>query len=109
MTYTILGYCKRTGQVGVGITTYSLNVGALCSRVEAGVGAISSQAFVNLDLRALGINLLRQGYPSNQIIEIMKSSDPNINFRQLLVLDSQGRGAGFTGVQTRQWTGIKLV
>jgi uncharacterized Ntn-hydrolase superfamily protein len=37
----------------------------------------------------------------------MKAADPQIGFRQLMVLDAPGRGAGFTGSRTRPWTGHK--
>ena len=107
MTFTLLGHCSRTGQVGIGVATYSLVVGALCPALQGGVGAISSQAFVNFELRALGLNLLKQGHPAEQTLALMKQADPQIEFRQLMVLDSFGRGAGFTGAHTRPWTGHK--
>lgn len=108
MTYTILGHCERTGQIGIGIATYSLVVGALCTAIDGTSGAISSQSFVNPELRGLGLNLLRQGHPAPQAVELMRGADPQIEFRQLLVLDRLGRGAGFTGARTRPWTGHKV-
>lgn len=107
MTFTLLGHCARTGQVGIGVATYSLVVGMLCPAIRGGVGAISSQAFVNFELRALGLNLLAQGHPAEQTLALMKQADPQIEFRQLMVLDSFGRAAGFTGNKTRPWTGHK--
>ena len=108
MTFTLLGHCERTGQVGIGVATYSLVVGALCPAIKGGVGVISSQAFVNFELRTLGLNLLRQGHPAAQAIKLMKAADPQVEFRQLMVLDAFGRGAGFTGSRTRPWTGHKV-
>lgn len=108
MTFTILGYCKRTGQVGIGVATYSLVVGALCPAIKGGVGVISSQAFVNFELRSLGLNLLGQGHPAAHALAIMKDADPQVAFRQLMVLDAFGRGAAFTGSRTRPWTGHKV-
>ena len=40
MTYTIVGRCARTGQLGVGITTYSLAVGGYCPAIRAGLAAV---------------------------------------------------------------------
>lgn len=108
MTFTILGHCARTGQVGVGITSYSLVVGALCPAVDGDAGVVSSQAFVNPELRGLGLNLLRQGHPAAQALQLAHAADPLIEFRQLLVLDRNGRGAGFTGSRTRPWAGHKV-
>ncbi len=107
MTFTILGHCERTGRVGIGVATYSLVVGSLCPAIEGGAGVISSQAFVNFELRTLGLNLLKQGHPAAQALELMKAADPQVEFRQLMVLDARGRGAGFTGSRTRPWTGHK--
>jgi uncharacterized Ntn-hydrolase superfamily protein len=108
MTYTILGQCGRTGQVGIGIATYSLVVGALCPAIDGTAGVVSSQSFVNPELRGLGLNLLRQGHPATQALELMQGADPQIEFRQVLVLDRNGRGAAFTGARTRPWTGHRV-
>lgn len=107
MTFTLVGRCDRTGQIGLGVATYSLVVGALCPALMGGVGAISSQAFVNFELRTLGLNLLKQGHPADQVLTLLKAADPQIEYRQLMVLDSYGRSAGFTGARTRPWTGHK--
>lgn len=107
MTFTLIGRCERTGQIGLGVATYSLVVGSLCPALVGSVGAISSQAFVNFELRTLGLNLLKQGHPAEQVLTLMKAADPQIEYRQLMVLDGYGRSAGFTGTRTRSWTGHK--
>ena len=43
-----------------------LVVGMLCPAIRGGVGAISSQAFVNFGLRTLGLNLLAQTIRQNR-------------------------------------------
>ncbi len=107
MTYTILGFCERSGQVGIGVATYSLVVGALCPAIAANAGVIASQAFVNPEFRTLGLSLLRQAWPAEQVLGALKTADPNIDFRQVLVLDTMGRGAAHTGGRTRPWSGHK--
>ena len=37
----------------------------------------------------------------------LKAADPQIEFRQIGVVDAYGRGAAFTGSSTRPWTGHK--
>jgi uncharacterized Ntn-hydrolase superfamily protein len=108
MTYTILGHCPRTGQVGIGVATFSLVVGQLCPAIDGVAGVISSQANVNLELRTLGLNLLKQGHPAEHTLALMKQADPNIEWRQLMVVDAFGRSAGFTGSKTNPWTGHKV-
>lgn len=105
MTYTILGWCEQTGRLGVGIATYSLGVGGLCPAVVSGAGALTSQAFVNPELRVLGARLLSAGHPAGQTLAMLRDADPLSEYRQLAVLDAEGRGAAHTGSRTRPWTG----
>ena len=49
MTYTIIGRCPRTRQLGVGIATFSLAIGGYCPYVKADLGAVSSQASADPD------------------------------------------------------------
>jgi uncharacterized Ntn-hydrolase superfamily protein len=44
MTFTVVARSPRSGQVGIGIATYSRVVGSLCPAIEGGVGVTSSQA-----------------------------------------------------------------
>jgi uncharacterized Ntn-hydrolase superfamily protein len=108
MTYTILGYCSRSGALGLGIATYSLAAGGLCPAIRSNTGVITSQAFVNPELRGLGATLLVNGFPAGQVLEQLKAADPNIDYRQVGVLDRLGRGAAFTGTKTRPWTGHRI-
>ena len=49
MTFSIVGRCARTGQLGVAISSSSIAVGARCPWLQAGVGAVSTQ---NITLRS---------------------------------------------------------
>jgi uncharacterized Ntn-hydrolase superfamily protein len=105
MTYTLIGRCGRTGMLGVGIATYSLAVGGLCPVVVSGVGAMTSQAFVNPALKTLGAQLLRAGHPAAQVLEMLRGVDPHFDFRQVAVLDRRGDVACHTGTRCRDWAG----
>lgn len=105
MTYTLLGRCGRTGALGVGIATYSLAVGGLCPVVISGVGALTSQAFVNPTLKSLGARMLRAGHPAPQVLEMLRGADPQFDFRQVAVLDRRGDAACHTGPRCRDWAG----
>jgi uncharacterized Ntn-hydrolase superfamily protein len=105
MTYTILARSTETGEIGIAIATYSLAVGSLCPALAGGVGALSSQAFVNPILRRKGLDCLREGRSAKETLAALMTMDPQIEFRQLLVLDNKGAAAGFSGPRTRPWTG----
>ena len=105
MTYTIIGRCSRTGQLGIGITTWSLGVGGYCPFVKANVGALSSQAAANPRLGRLGMQLLEAGYSPPEVIEELRGLDSHFEHRQIGIVDKYGNPAVHTGVDTRLWTG----
>ena len=105
MTYTIIGRCTRTGQLGIGITTWSLGVGGYCPFVKASVGSLSSQAAANPRLGRLGMELLDRGYSPSEVIEELRGSDSHFEHRQIGIVDKDGNSAAHTGAETRLWTG----
>src|SRR5690606_15228188 len=59
----------------------------------------------NPELRVLGARLLAAGHPAGQTLAMLKDADPLSEYRQLAVLDAEGRGAAYTGGRTRPWAG----
>lgn len=108
MTYTIVGHCQRTGQFGIGVTTFNLAVGGLATGIRTGVGVIASQAFVNLGFRAFGINLLASGDSVAHALATMLASDPYADYRQVLMVDRRGECAGHTGGRARRWASHRI-
>ena len=47
MTWSILARDPQTGELGVAVATRFFAVGAVCPRVEGGIGAVATQALVN--------------------------------------------------------------
>lgn len=105
MTFTIVGRCGRTGALGVGVATYSLGVGGKAPFVISGIGAIATQAFVNPTFKALGSRLLKLGHPAAQVLDLLKSSDPHIEYRQVAIVDRWGGAVCYTGRNARDWKG----
>ena len=56
MTFSIAGYCERTGMFGVAITTSSISVGSRCPHARAGVGAVATQNITDPNLANLVLN-----------------------------------------------------
>ena len=108
MTYTLLAKCPRTGALGIGIATYSLAVGSKCPAIAAGVGAITTQAFVNPTFKALGLNLLKTGHPAQQVLELLKGADAEFEYRQVGIIDRWGNIACHTGKNIRGWSGHRI-
>ena len=108
MTYTLLARCPRTGALGVGIATYSLAVGSKCPAIASGVGAMTTQAFVNPTLKVLGLRLLGLGHPAAQVLELLRAADGDFEFRQVALVDRSGHVACHTGSRTRPWAGHRI-
>ncbi len=98
MTFSIVGRCTRTGQLGIAISSSSIAVGARCPWVRSGVGAVASQ---NVTLPALGPRILdRLEQPDMEPAAAMEqalATDDWRQYRQVTVVDAQGRTAFFSG------------
>src|SRR5262245_55579982 len=105
MTFSIAAWDEVTGMAGVAILTKFFGVGSLAPFARAGVGAISTQAFVNPTFGPRGLDLLAQGLAVEDVVNILLKSDEGREHRQLHMVDSQGRTAAFTGAETVTWAG----
>lgn len=105
MTFTLLARCPKTGQVGIGIATYSITVGLYCNGLRGNTGATMTQAFVNQGNNPLALRLLAQGYAPDHVMAELKANDPNHEFRQIAVIDRLGRLAAYSGPKNRGWAG----
>ncbi|MFZ5781687.1 MAG: DUF1028 domain-containing protein [Pseudomonadota bacterium] len=108
MTFTIVARCPKSGQVGIGIATYSICVGYYCDGLRANVGATMSQAFVNQGNNALALRLLRQGFSPDHVVRELQTNDPDFAYRQIAVIDREGRAAAYSGPKTRAYSGHKV-
>ncbi|MFI8748302.1 DUF1028 domain-containing protein [Pseudomonas sp. NPDC077186] len=99
MTFSIVGRCSDTGQLGIAISSSSIAVGARCPWLRAGVGAVASQ---NVTLPALGpqvLDLLEAGHEPAAALDRALARNGYSQYRQVAVLDGQGRSALFSGSQ----------
>jgi uncharacterized Ntn-hydrolase superfamily protein len=104
-TFSIVGHCPRTNMVGVGVASKYLAVGAVCSHTQAGVGAVSTQAYGNPYLGIDSLALLKQGLNAQQTLAQVLKQDPGREKRQLLMVNHRGEAAAFTGSLASPWHG----
>ncbi|WPO97979.1 DUF1028 domain-containing protein [Pseudomonas sp. HR96] len=100
MTFSIVGRCATTGQLGIAISSSSIAVGARCPWLQPGVGAVATQ---NITLPALGPAVLEQleaGVAPSAALEKALAGHDFSQFRQLTAIDHLGRTAHFSGSQT---------
>lgn len=97
MTFSIVGRCAETGQLGIAISSSSIAVGARCPWVRGGVGAVATQ---NITLPALGpeiLDLLEAGESAAAALDKALTRHGYSQYRQVAVIDQHGATALFTG------------
>lgn len=100
MTFSITGRCAKTGQLGIAISSSSIAIGARCPWVQTGVGAVSTQ---NVTLPALGPRVLARlaaGEAPQAALDAALAEDTWSRYRQVAVVDAQGRVAHFSGAES---------
>ncbi|WP_291297332.1 DUF1028 domain-containing protein [Elioraea sp.] len=105
MTWSILARDPLSGTLGVAVATRFFAVGALCPHVEGGVAALSTQALMNPMYAAEGLAALRQGAAAPEVVAALTSADAGRAFRQLHILDAEGRIGQHTGGECVAWAG----
>jgi len=80
-------------------------VGTRVPHIEAGVGAIATQAKTNIFYGTNGLKLLKAGFSPQAALETMLKEDPDRESRQVIMIDGEGTTAAFTGKETISWKG----
>jgi uncharacterized Ntn-hydrolase superfamily protein len=99
MTYSIAARDPLTGRYGVAVQSHAYTVGPIVPWLEAGVGAIATQAFVNIGFGPIGLEMLRNGWSAEKVIAALVAGDETPEQRQIGVVDTKGRAAAYTGSQ----------
>lgn len=99
MTFSLILRDPETGEFGSAISSSSPAVAARCVNLADGVGGAHSQNVTDPRLGPALINELRSGSSAaDALAAVVSAADPEtIDYRQLLVLDSQGRAAVHSG------------
>ena len=97
MTFSLVGMCRRTGMLGAAVTTSSIGVGSRCPYARAGAGAVLTQHRTDPTLGPAGLDLLEAGRSAQETVDALADGNPTIGWRQLAVIDSEGRTAFFHG------------
>ncbi|MBP0493729.1 DUF1028 domain-containing protein [Pararoseomonas indoligenes] len=101
MTFSLLGRCARTGQIGAAGATSDLAVGARIQHVAPGIGAVLTQHRTDPRLGPRGLALLRSGCGAAETVAALVASTPHADWRQLAALDATGRSAHHHGARVK--------
>lgn len=105
MTFSIVARCPRTGQLGVAVSTAVPAVGAMCPFARAGVGAVSTQSWVNPYLALGALDRIATGASAQQALDAVLATDDARHLRQIGVVDASGRAAAWSGESCTGWYG----
>jgi uncharacterized Ntn-hydrolase superfamily protein len=111
-TFSVLGYDPETGEVGGAVQSRVFSVGNGVLWAEAGVGAVATQAIVDVSYGPQSLALLREGLEPDDIVRRVWEEDPDPRpenwskqGRQFAVMNAEGEFAVFTGPQAPEWSG----
>ncbi len=105
MTFSIAAFDPANGDLGVAVQSKFPNVGVSIPFAKAGVGAIATQSYCNTGYGPRGLALLENGASPQQAVDILTGGDEQRDYRQVAVINAQGRAAAFTGAHCFDWAG----
>lgn len=104
-TYSIVARDPETGEMAVGVQSHWFSVGTAVPWAEAGVGAVATQSFVNISFGTRGLSLLKAGMSPQQALDSLLATDEGREYRQVAIIDKEGRAAAFTGAKCIKYAG----
>ncbi|MET3921422.1 DUF1028 domain-containing protein [Arthrobacter sp. UYEF20] len=99
MTFSIAATDGR-GRFGLAVSSSSPAVAARCAHLRDGVGAVSSQNITDPRLGGALLDRLEAGFSAQEALDAVVREVPEVDYRQLVVLDSKGASAVFSGAHT---------
>jgi uncharacterized Ntn-hydrolase superfamily protein len=104
-TFSIIARDPGTGEMGMGVQSKAFGAGNRAVAVKGGVAAIAHQASANPMYATIGFELLAAGMTPQDALDFMLRADEGRDRRQVVILDMQGRSAGWSGSGTSDWKG----
>ena len=97
MTYSIVARDPETGELGVAVQSRAFNTGAVVPWGAPGVGVVATQSYTETSYGPLGLDLLRAGKTPEEALTELVSADKDAGYRQVAILDAEGRVAVHVG------------
>jgi uncharacterized Ntn-hydrolase superfamily protein len=106
-TFSIVAYDPDKKEWGVAVASKYLAVGSAVPFAKAGVGAVATQSFVNVELGPRGLELMAEGKSAEEALKVLLEEDKGKDARQLGLIDAQGKAATYSGPKCMAWAGGK--
>ena len=105
MTFSIVARSDDGESWGVAVASKFLAVGSVVPAAAAGVGAVATQAWVNVAYKAAALAHLAEGATAAVALQRLLDEDDGGDHRQVGIVDVDGRAASHTGASCLQWAG----
>lgn len=106
-TFSIVAFDPETNEWGIAVASKYLAVGSAVSWAKAGVGAVATQASVNVLLGNAALELMGKGKNAKETLDELIKADSGREIRQIGVIDKNGMTANYTGAKCNPWAGAK--
>lgn len=93
-TYSIIARDPATGAFGAAVQSHWFAVGTMCLWGESGIGAVTTQAFVDPSYGKLGLELMRAGKSAPDALRGLLAADEFRETRQVAMIDAMGARRG---------------
>lgn len=106
-TFSIVAIDPQTGEMGVAVASRYFSVGSVVPWAMADVGAVATQANVNVGYGQQALDLLRQGMTAQEALKKIMADDKfeGKDGRQVAIVDAKGNIATYTGPNAPKWAG----
>ena len=106
-TFSIVAIDPQNGDLGVAVASRYFSVGSVVPWAMADIGAVATQANVNVGYGQQAIDLLRQGLTAQEVLKKILADDKfeGKDGRQVAIVDAKGNVAAFTGPNAPKWAG----
>jgi uncharacterized Ntn-hydrolase superfamily protein len=107
-TFSIVAVDRSNLDLGVAVASKFPAVGAIVPWARALVGAIATQAMINVSYGPNGLRLLEEGLSADETLRRLVADDPEREIRQVAIVDRSGNVAAHTGKECLEWKGHLL-
>jgi uncharacterized Ntn-hydrolase superfamily protein len=108
VTYSIIAFDPDSGECGVAVQSNWFSVGSLVTFAEPGVGAVATQANVEVGYGPRGLALMRSGRSAPEALAELIPADPLESERQVAMVDVRGGIVAHTGADCFRYCGQEV-
>jgi uncharacterized Ntn-hydrolase superfamily protein len=105
VTYAIVAREPKTGEFGVAVQSHYFSVGPVVPWARPGVGAVATQAMVDVSYGPRGLELMASGVSAPDALARLLAEDEHASSRQVAMVDAHGAIAAHTGDQAIPFAG----